>query len=116
MIIEVKPKNFRPLKFRISDVDLGYNKPIYAWYESKNEWQKVIDGSHHYHYLVEHLGYDPTEKRCSHCRECGVPNYQDDVELLYENIVNKLPVRKNACSAHADFYYMAETFEEAMEE
>jgi len=25
-----------------------------------------------------------------------------------------LPVRRNACSDHADYYYMAETFEEAI--
>jgi len=26
--------------------------------------------------------------------------------LLYEDIGNKLPVRRNACTDHADFYYM----------
>jgi len=115
MIIEVKPNwTGRVFKFKISDVDFGYNKPVYAWHE-KGEWQEVVNGSHHYHLLVNELEYDPKAKRCFHCKVCEVTNYQDDVELLYEDIGNKLPVRRNACTDHADYYYMAETFEEVME-
>jgi len=116
MIIEVKPDwTGRVFKFKISDVDFGYNKPVYLWNEEKGEWKEVISTSlNHYHLLVSELGYDPKAKRCFHCRECEVTNYQDDVELLYEDIGNKLPVRRNACSDHADYYYMAETFEEAI--
>ena len=46
MIIEVKPNwTGRVFKFKISDVDFGYNKPVYLWNEEKGEWKEVSGGS-----------------------------------------------------------------------
>ena len=102
----------REYLFKISDKDHGYNSPVYYWNDgaATPHWQKLWVGHGYQQLLASELGYDPMAKRCFHCKECEITNRNDDVELLYEDICNKLLVRMNACEDHCDAYCMEKNY------